>query len=173
MGVIGLTSSEPVTLPLKLHARVAGEQSEAAEVPAYRGTGKWVDDDLVVLDATAALARSLPKVREVADIVVVLSNLGWEANVRTASAVPGVDLIISAGDGDLLTKPWQAPGQSTFLCQAGASGQEHPGELVGDIFLQVDSAGAVTQCRGAETVLMPQMKNAPEITDLVRKYRAR
>jgi 5'-nucleotidase/UDP-sugar diphosphatase len=172
VGVIGLTSSEPVSLPVQERVRKANGQAAPVEFPAFRRAGKWVDDDLVVLDAARALARYLPKVQETADIIVLLSNLGWAANVRLAEQVPGIDVIISAGPGDLLTEPWQATGQGTFLCQGGAAGQEHPGELVGEAFLQADSIGTVTQCLGAETVLMPQMKNAPAIVELVRKYRA-
>ena len=87
-----------------------------------------------------------------------------------AERVPGVDLIISAGPGDLLTKPWQAPGKAPSSAREVA--RQHPGELLAEVYLQLDSAGTVTQCFGAQTVLTPQMKNAPEITGLVREYRA-
>ena len=167
VGVIGLTGSDSVTLPMNLQV-----QPEPATRPTFGRAGTCVDDDLVVLDAATALARFLPKVQEVTDIIVLLSNLGWEANVRLAGEVPGIDVIISAGPGALLTEPWQVPGQSTFLCQGGAVGQEHPGELLGEVFVQADSIGTVTQCIGAETVLMPQVKSASEMAELVRKYRA-
>ena len=172
VGIIGLTSGEPLSLPVQERARKASGQAAPVEFPPYRRTAKWVDDDLVVLDASDALARYLPRVQETADIIVVLSNLGWEANAHLAVEVSGIDVVISAGPGNLLTDPWQVPGQATFLCQGGAAGQEHPGELLAEVFVEVDGAGSVTQCFGAETILMPGMKNAPEITELVRKYRA-
>lgn len=172
VGVIGLTSSEPVSLPVQERDRKVSGQVAPPEVPAYRRAGKWVDDDLVALNPVQALARYLPGLQETADVIVLLSNLGWDANVRLAAEFPGIDVILSAGPGDLLTQPWQAPGQMTFLCQGGAAGQEHPGELLAEAFAQVDSAGRVSQCFGAETILMPGMKNAPEIIELVRKYRA-
>jgi len=172
VGVIGLTGGEPVSLPVQERFRKAGGQAAPTEFPAYRSACRWVDDDLVVLDPAHALARYLPRVQETADIIILLSNLGSEANARLAEQVPGIDVIISAGPGDLLTQPWLGPGQGTFLCQGGASGQEHPGELLAEVFVQMDSAGRVTQCFGAETVLMPGVRNAPEIIELVRKYRA-
>lgn len=50
-------------------------------------------------------------------------------------------------------------------------GEQHPGELLAEVYLQLDAAGNVTQCLGVQTVLTPQLQNAPQITELVRKYR--
>lgn len=172
VGVIGLTSSEPVSLTLKPQGQETPERPEPVDVPTYRYIGKWVDDDLVVLNPAVALARYLPRLQEAADIIILLSNLGWEVNTRLAEGAPGIDVIISAGPGDLVTQPWQVPGQGTCVCQGGVVAQQHPGELLAEVYLQIDSAGTVTQCFGAQSVLSPQYKNAPEITELVRRYRA-
>jgi 5'-nucleotidase len=164
IGVIGLTAEQ-----------TASQRSAGPIVPqsiSFRAWSTWADDDLVVLNPVSALRRCVQKLQHSADVIVVLSNLGWERNVRLAEEVPGIDLILSAGEGkDVHIQPWTAPKTGTRVCQGGVIGQQHPGELLAELYLDVDSAGVVSQCFGNQIVLNPQVKNANEITEVLRKYR--
>ena len=90
VGVIGLTGGPAVSV---------------AEEPGKTETGSLVEDqtlerdaavalywdELVVLNPRGAPQRSLDKVRDMADIIVVLSSLGWQENLRLADGASGVD----------------------------------------------------------------------------------
>lgn len=170
VGVIGLTGGLAVS---------------AAEDPSKPDTGSLLEektpeqysvvalhwDELVVLDPYRALQRSLDKMKDTADVIVVLSSLGWQANVFLAERANGVDLIISSGPGtDLHTKPWRSP-SGTWLCQGGVTGQKRPGEILAEVYLQVDSAGQVIEAYGSETVLAPGIRNDPEMIRLLQGFR--
>lgn len=128
-------------------------------------------DELVVLNPRGAPQRSLDKVRDMADIIVVLSSLGWQENLRLAERANGVDLIISSGPGtDLHTKPWRSP-SGTWLCQGGVTGQKRPGEILAEVYLDIDSAGQVTTAKGSEPVLAPRIRNDPEMIRLLQGCR--
>jgi 2',3'-cyclic-nucleotide 2'-phosphodiesterase (5'-nucleotidase family) len=171
IGVIGITASSVVTTTLESGSLPTMDPYPGSVVSGASRLGTWINDDLVVLDPGRGLQRYAGKLAESADIIVVLSNLGWPANVELAGRVSEVDLIISAGAAaDLQTKPWQAP-SGVWLCQAGVSGQKRPGEMLAEVYLSVDGSGHITQARGSQTVLSPQMKNNSRIIELFQRYR--
>lgn len=170
VGVIGLTGESV--------ASGIGESDPAASITTQQGqpsvhsraiTLHW--DDLVVLDPHRALKWSLGKIGDNADLIVVLSSLGWRENTVLAERASGVDLIISSGEGnDLVTRPWRSA-SGTWVCQGGAIGQKRPGEILAEVYLQVNSAGQVTQAYGSETVLAPGIRNDPEMVRLLQRFR--
>jgi 5'-nucleotidase len=164
VGIIGLTAQQ-----------IASQRRAEAPVPqsiSFRAANTWSDDDLVVLNPLSALQRCVQKLQSTADVIVVLSNLGWERNTRLAEEVPGIDLILSAGEGeDVHIQPWTAPKTGTRVCQGGVIGQQHPGELLAELYLDVDNTGAISYSVGNQIVLNPVVKNAPEVIELLSKYR--
>ena len=58
------------------------------------GKARIKEDKISIKDPEACLRRILPKAREKADLVVLLSHLGWEQSKELAGRVPGIDLAI-------------------------------------------------------------------------------
>jgi len=170
VGVIGLTGeATDIDTGNSSASNTATLQQEQPPGCGSAACLHW--DDLVVLDPQRELRRALDKIRDSADVIVVLSSLGWRDNVQLAESVDGVDLIISSGAGtDLVTKPWRSP-SGTWLCQGGVIGQKRPGEILAEIYLQVDGAGQVTQAYGSETVLAPGIRNDPEMVRVLQSFR--
>jgi 2',3'-cyclic-nucleotide 2'-phosphodiesterase (5'-nucleotidase family) len=61
-----------------------------------------------------ALARVLPALRESADYVIVLSQMGVKADEAIAAKLPGIDLIIGGHSQTLLEKELRILGSPTF-----------------------------------------------------------
>jgi 2',3'-cyclic-nucleotide 2'-phosphodiesterase (5'-nucleotidase family) len=84
------------------------------------------------LRPSAALLSLIPELRRQADVIVVLSHCGLEADMELAREVPAIDLIIGGHSHHLLTEPVRVG--KTQICQAGAWG-EHVG------WIRLDLAG--------------------------------
>ncbi|HWI60717.1 MAG TPA: metallophosphoesterase, partial [Symbiobacteriaceae bacterium] len=79
-----------------------------------------------------ALRSLVPELRRQADMVVVISHCGLDADRELARAVPGIDLIVGGHSHHLLTAPVREG--ATLIVQAGAFG-----EYVGCV--SVDASG--------------------------------
>lgn len=73
-----------------------------------------------------ALAQWVPTVRELADIVIVLSHLGLSEDERMAAEFPGIDLILGGHTHHVLEKGKRVSG--CLLCSTGKYGQ-HVGRV--------------------------------------------
>jgi 2',3'-cyclic-nucleotide 2'-phosphodiesterase (5'-nucleotidase family) len=155
------TSAGPAPSPLAVPT-----QNESAVQPAAR----HVIGTLAVVDPMAALNTVLKEVRARASVVIVLSNLGLEANQRLADTVPGIALIVSAGPGQMMTTPWQSAQTGTLVCQDGVYPQAHPGQLVANVSMHLDSAGAATQYSGSEMALGPEIDDSEPVRKLLDGY---
>lgn len=89
---------------------------------------------VAVTPPAEALVRLIPGLREIADLVILLSHCGLDADRQLAGAVPGIDLIVGGHSHHLLTAP-ERVGQ-TWIVQAGAFGQQ-----VGLVTVTADGAG--------------------------------
>ncbi len=85
------------------------------------------------LRAEETVRRYLPELQEQADLIVVLSHLGYDGDLALAKAVDGIDLIVGGHSHMYLERPRQVGG--TLVAQAGAKGQ-----VVGRLELTVDVA---------------------------------
>jgi 2',3'-cyclic-nucleotide 2'-phosphodiesterase (5'-nucleotidase family) len=74
-----------------------------------------------VLDPVEAASRTVAELAPRVDQVVVLSNLGLEADGALSQSVPGIVAILSAGDDRMLIEPRRLGGTSLF--QAYRKGQ--------------------------------------------------
>jgi 5'-nucleotidase len=128
---------------------------------------------LSVVDPAVALRRYVQELQEQTDIIVVLSNLEWAANVQLADTVPGVDLIISAGGSELLTERWQSPKTGTLVCQLGVYAREHPGWTVSMVQIRVDDSGRITDYSGSFVEFGPEFADDPEMRALLDSYETR
>jgi len=68
-----------------------------------------------------AVARSLARLKRRGDILVFLTHLGFDQDVRLAKAVPGIDLIVGGHSHTVVSEPRQWNG--TLIVQTGAKGR--------------------------------------------------
>lgn len=87
-----------------------------------------------VTDGRTELKKLLPEVRAQADIVVVLSHLGYPQDCALAGELPGIDVILSGHTHNRLDRPTRI-GQ-TLITQGGAHGS-----FVTRLDLEVTSQG--------------------------------
>ncbi|NGZ75828.1 bifunctional metallophosphatase/5'-nucleotidase [Saccharibacillus alkalitolerans] len=98
-----------------------------------------------VSDPFAGLQQSVNRLRERADIVVLLSHLGLASDERIAGMIEGIDLILGGHTHHLLTEPIVVDG--TVVCAAGKFGR-HIGRIViergkDSAFCEVTEAGVI------------------------------
>jgi len=139
--------------------------------PTPLQTNEQVIGSLGIIDPAVALAAYVEELETQANIIIVLSNLGWDSNVQLAEMVPGIDLIVSAGAGHVVTDPWQAPHTGTLVCQVGIYPQAHPGQLVANVKMHIDSAGLITEYSGGFAALGPEFADDAEIQQLLASYK--
>ncbi|MEJ5330305.1 MAG: bifunctional UDP-sugar hydrolase/5'-nucleotidase [Desulfobaccales bacterium] len=121
---------------------------------------------LTFADPVATVREYLPRLRQEADLVVVLSHLGYAEDRKLAQAVPGIDVIVGGHSHTRLERPEKVNG--TWLVQA----YEH-GNFLGVLDLTV-RRGRVTAVRGRLMPIGPGLGPAdPKILALVKKYQQR
>lgn len=178
VGLIGLTGSGSVAATSEGPQTSGGTQPAPAPSPASgpaAGTptpapGMHVIGSLAVADANSALQTYLKELQAQASIVIVLSNLGWEANLHLADTLPGVDLIVSAGPGQVVTEPWRSANTGTLVVQDGVYPQAHPGQTVANVKMHLDGAGVVTSSSGTQTALGPEYDDDEQVRKLLNDY---
>lgn len=117
---------------------------------------------VTVVPPEQALARYLEELRARSDVIVLLSQLGLEADEALAESVDGIDVIVGGNTQWLLDEP-QTTGDTTIV-QAG-----YDGEWLGRLDLQGPADDlAVTQYQ--ILYMRPDIAGAPEMTALVQRY---
>ena len=81
--------------------------------------------------AEETVRHYLPELQEQADLILVLSHLGYDGDMALAQAVDGLDVIVGGHTHTYLERPRQVNG--ALIVQAGAKGQ-----VVGRLELTVD-----------------------------------
>jgi len=119
-------------------------------------------DALQVLDPFEVARQVIPEVRKQVDILIVLSNMGFEEDQRLATEVPGIDLIVG-GRSRMILPPVEA-GQ-TVIAQAG-----HSGEWLGLVTLTFDASGRRTGLAGESINLGPEFPDDPDIRAWLDTY---
>jgi 2',3'-cyclic-nucleotide 2'-phosphodiesterase (5'-nucleotidase family) len=122
-------------------------------------------NEFVLLGAEDALARYMAQLAEQADIVIVLSTMGFEEDKRLSSTLPGIDLIVGGRSRIPLPESWRNTETGTLVVQAGAQG-----EWVGQRTLHLDSTGAVTEYEDALLFLTDQYADDPEMRAFLDNY---
>lgn len=109
--------------------------------------------------------------QEKVDLVILLSHMGWKADIRYAELVTGIDVIVGAHTHDILYRPTaiynEKSEQDVLVVQAGSHGK-----MVGQIDLNVNK-GRVT---AYEQTLFPirarDVSPDPQIAQYIDKLRA-
>lgn len=103
---------------------------------------------LIFRGAEETVHRYLPELESEADLIVVLSHLGYAGDRALASMVDGIDLIVGGHSHTFLELPDEVDG--TIIAQAGAHG-----EVLGRLELTVDLETGTVMDHTAHSVLLP------------------
>ena len=115
-----LSGIKPYTILQEGHAKVAVIGLTTPEIAYITKPDNL--QGLTFPGPEAVLPRLIQEVRQQgASIVILLSHLGFEADKRVASAVPGIDVIVGGHSHTVIPKPLQTEG-GTVIVQAGAYG---------------------------------------------------
>jgi len=98
-----------------------------------------------VVDPREVAKERVPEVAGLADIVIVLTNVGYRSAQGIAEAVPGIDLVIAALPGQLPDRAWRAPNTGTLVVTAEQPLPRHSGRRVGRLAVVVRDDGRLTQ----------------------------
>jgi len=110
--------------------------------------------EVLVTDPVQAAEEWLPKVRDEADIVILLSHAGLQADVAIAKKVKGIDVVVS-GRNLTLDEPLIAEG--TLILHADVSRTGNAGQAIGVARLSFDSQGWLLQHEWTKHVLSAEM----------------
>jgi 5'-nucleotidase/UDP-sugar diphosphatase len=121
-------------------------------------------------DPIETAKKYVPQLRKQADVVVLVTHIGYENDLELAKAVPGIDVIIGGHSHTVLKEGEvvKGPGAGEALvCQAGVFL-----EYVGRVDLVARKKGDRAELVSAAAKLVPldeKIKLDPEITALVAK----
>ena len=99
------------------------------------------------------------RVQAEADIVILLSNAGEEANKAIASQVPGIDIIISGGSEEVFQPVRPAGG--ALVVQADVAFPGDAGRRLGWLEASLDPSGALTGHTWRSVELDPSITDDP------------
>mgnify|MGYP000389190742 CR=1 FL=1 len=177
--VVDANTRQPLLKPYEIlqveGARVAvfGLVTESAR--GYPATREGIE----IQDALDTARRLVPELRRQADVVVLLSHLGYEVDQRLAREVPGIDIIIGGHSHTRLAKPDFVPAgnltsafqkNGTVIAQAFQWGGEL-GKL--EILLRRDpNTGKWTfmSYRGELILVSPDIPDDPAVKAVVNRY---
>lgn len=125
-----------------------------------------------ISDPIKAVEDLLPEVTEGADLIIILSHLGWNQSKQLADLDPEIDLVISGGMDTPDPELYQGPLIGTYLAQAELPSSRHAGRRVGRWKLTLDTANELTLNSWTIISLGPEFIDAPVMVDLVRRYRS-
>jgi 2',3'-cyclic-nucleotide 2'-phosphodiesterase (5'-nucleotidase family) len=108
----------------------------------------------------------LGKIRPETDLIVLLSHLGYTADIELAETVPGIDVIIGGHSSLSLSYPTQV--KDTIIIRVGSKGL-HVGEL--HLQLAPDRSSSHRSTLKNSIPLSPSDKEHPEIAEMVKAYK--
>ncbi len=134
-------------------------------------TDPYQDDEVLITDPTAAAKKWVPELRKEADIIIILSHLGLEADEKLASTIAGIDLIVSGGNASMAA-PKVVAGTGTVLFHSDYALSGTAGTRIGVAQLQFDAGGTLAAHSWTNTVLDETIASSPEmeawVTSVVR-----
>jgi len=110
------------------------------------------------------LKRLIPELRRQADLIVVVSHIGYAEDRRLAEQVPGIDVIVGGHSHTRVDRPARVG--DTFIVQAW----EH-GKVLGVLDLTVDTGRLLSATGRLEEIGPRRGEPDPAVTALVEKYR--
>jgi 2',3'-cyclic-nucleotide 2'-phosphodiesterase (5'-nucleotidase family) len=121
-------------------------------------------DEVVIKDPVAAARERVPELQRQADIIIVLSHAGLEADRQIAEQVPGIAVIVGA-HGQRLEEPFVAQATGTVIYSADASTFGHAGENMGMAHLAFDKTGQMQKQEWQRLTLNADITDDPQVLE--------
>jgi 2',3'-cyclic-nucleotide 2'-phosphodiesterase (5'-nucleotidase family) len=177
--VVDASTKQPLLKPYEIlqveGARIAVFGLVTESTRGYPATREGIE----IQDAIPTARRLVPELRKQADVVLLLSHLGYEVDRRLAREVPGIDIIVGGHSHTRLSKPDFVPAgemnsafqkNGTVIVQAFQWGGEL-GRL--QILLRRDpNTGKWTlmSYRGDLILISPDIPDDPTVKAVVDRY---
>ncbi len=133
---------------------------------ATQPTSAATPQPFVLLKADDVLAKYVAELGKQTDIIIVLSNMGHDEDVRLSSLVPGIDLIVGSRSRLPLSEAFHNEQTGTYIVQAGSQGA-----WIGRRHLHLDSGGAVTGYSDELLYLTDAYADDPELRAFLDNYK--
>ncbi len=130
-----------------------------------------VQGAVTVLEPIETARRYVEEVSPKASIIIVLSHIGVEENMKLAEEVEGIDLIVSGAGQVLPGQAIQNQTTGTLIVQAEVPSPGHAGRMVGIARLQIDGQGKITSHQWTAVPLTPDFADDPEMRALLDTHR--
>ncbi len=111
------------------------------------------------------------RVQGQADVIILLSNAGVEANQKLADQLQDVDLVISGGGGAPTTDPIKAL-SGALIVQADQSSAGHAGRVLGEFQGEFDRDGKLTGNTWRSVQLTKEIPDDPAMAEWVKSVTA-
>ena len=134
------------------------------------GAADAVQGAVTVLNPIETARRYVAEVSSKASLIIVLSHIGVEEDMKLAGEVEGIDLIVSGTGQVLLGQAVQNETTGTLIVQAEVPSPGHAGRTVGVARLQMDSQGEIKSHQWTVVSLTPDFADDPEIRALLGAY---
>jgi 5'-nucleotidase len=134
------------------------------------GAADAVEGAVTVLNPIETARRYVAEVSSKASIIIVLSHIGVEEDMKLAGEVEGIDLFVSGTGQVSLGQAAQNETTGTLIVQAEVPTPGHAGRIVGVARLQIDSQGEVTNHQWTAVSLTPDFTDDPEMRTLLSSY---
>jgi 2',3'-cyclic-nucleotide 2'-phosphodiesterase (5'-nucleotidase family) len=119
-------------------------------------------------DPIAALKRAVKQASRRADVVVLLSTLKRSSIETMVQEIPAIDVVIGV-DGGMQLQPVALDGaEGKVVLHAAAT----RGEYLGQLTLQIDAEGQVTDFSGYAIALTDRYGQDPAMVELIREHAA-
>ena len=119
-----------------------------------------------ILDPVATVRSYVPEVRSQSDVVILLSHLGLEEDLKLAEAVPDIDIIVGGRSRKVLGAPERIA--DTVIVQMG-----YDGEWLGRLDVAFSSEGKITGATAKVIMMRLDVRDDPELSALVNSYKER
>ena len=134
------------------------------------GGANAVQGAVTVLNPIETARRYVAEVSAQASIIIVLSHIGMQGNMKLAEGVEGIDLIVSGAGQMSVDQAVQNETTGPLIVQVEVPSPGHAGRRIGVARLQIDSQGEVSSHRWTAVSLTPDFADDPEMRALLSVY---
>ena len=124
-----------------------------------------VRDKIKLSNPVNAIKAEMAKLKNKADVFILLTHQGEDLDIATAKKIKGLDLIVGAHSQSLIEKPKEVNG--TLIAQAGKSGY-----YVGVVTLGIKNKKVNSKAGRIDTMKF-EMPDDPRIMKLIEEYEAK
>jgi 2',3'-cyclic-nucleotide 2'-phosphodiesterase (5'-nucleotidase family) len=143
---------------------MAGHRIAIVGLSGGKGTA-----EIGVRDPLAAVQEIVPKARQEAAIVILLSHAGQVIDQQIADRVPGIAAIVSGGEG-ARQKAWESAATGVPVYHADQALAGHAGRMFGVGKLNFDASGKLKSQKWQQIALDPDFADDPTLATWVQEH---